>query len=401
MSAVRTVVYSLVAVTLSLLLAEAALHIAYGSLDLRIRYQWWIGTHLVDISYADFVRRQQTIQNVRARLGMERGETHPIFGWTYNPTFHIDEDGIQIHINSLGLRGEEFAEQKPPSEIRIMCLGGSTTAGEEVREAETYPAQLQAVLRAHYPDRAIRVINAGIPSYDVPKSFLQYALLGYRLAPDYVTIYHGINDLFYHRTGGAGVVASRNYAGGILEPYVYQGDARDSFWHDALRSFVQRSYLMRLVRSIAEPLLSARHTLRAPDPRGIDEFIAYYRALVRQVVATGATPIPMTFAIAYPGDFDAAGQKKIEQSLAVWLHDSDIPLAVGKQIIDQQNDAIVALSRDQGLPLAAIAGTIPQDRRTFLDVCHLTAEGNKRIADSLAATLIPLIDARGVVRAAG
>src|SRR5262249_43023697 len=290
----------------------------YGASEMRDGYDWYVGTHLVDLSYPDFLRRQERILAVRAAQDMERGRSHPIFGWTYNPTFHIDVDDLQIHINSHALRGEEFPEEKPPGEIRLLCRGGSTTAGEDVGEADTYPAQLETILRNRYPDLKLRVINAGVPSYDVPHSLLDYELRLYRFEPDIVTIYHGVNDVFtYHSAGGPEILAVHNYSGRPLEPWVQEGDPAEEWWF--LRKFiVRRSYLLRVAESAYRRLVP-RAGLAAPDPGGIATFAAYYRALVQQIRANGATPVAMTFAIAYPGTFDDVDREKIRQSFGTWV----------------------------------------------------------------------------------
>ena len=217
----RRIKYAVIVVAVALVAAELVIRLASGNTELRRVHRWLVDTHLVDVSYADFVRAQAQIKAVRARLGMERSQNHPFFGFTYNPAFDIDihdvyglYGNIQIRINSHGLRGEELPERKPAGEIRILCLGGSTTAGEEVGEADTYPAQLQAMLTRHYPTRRIRVINAGIPSYALHQALPHYALQLYRFEPDFVPIYHGLNDLFRHRLGGIAVRPRRNY----LEP---------------------------------------------------------------------------------------------------------------------------------------------------------------------------------------
>ena len=373
---------------------ELLLRLFYGASEMRQAYDWYVGTHLVDLSYPDFLRRQERILAVRAAQGMERGRSHPVFGWTYNPTFQIDVDDLHIHINSHALRGEEFPEKKPPGEIRILCLGGSTTAGEDVGEADTYPAQLQAMLRARYQGLDIRVINAGVPSYDVPHSLRDYELRLYRFEPDIVTIYHGINDLFiYYSAGAPEIRPVHNYSGRRLEPWVQEADPGDEGWF-LRRLVVSRSYLLRLVVS-AYHQLAPRAGMTAPDAGGIATFAANYRALVRQIRATGATPVAMTFAIAYPGTFDDADAKKIRQSFGTWVTNGYIRPELGKQVIDAENQAVVALAREEGVSVCDIASAVPPDREHFIDVCHLRAAGNRRIAETLAQTLAPFLEARG------
>lgn len=101
----------------------------------------------------------------------------------------------------------------------------------------------------------------------------------------------------------------------------------------------------------------------------------------------------MTFAIADPGGFDAPDREKIERSFAIWLEGQGISLAAGRQILERQNQSIAAPSRTRGYSLADVASAVPGERQHFIDVCHLTVEKNLLIAETLAETLIPLIDA--------
>jgi lysophospholipase L1-like esterase len=391
---------------------EVALRVLERPLALRQGYRWLVDTHLVDIPWEVFVERQERIKAVRRRLGMERGRTDPTFGHTYNPGFRIDVpargsgDGgrtpyaeLHLHINSHALRGEEFPAAKPPGEIRIMAIGGSTTAGEEVGENETYPAQLQALLRTRLRDPRIRVINAGIPSYSVKTALLDYALRLYRFAPDFVTVFHGINDLYYHRGPGLKITPRLNYSGREVSPFVFQGDAPQQTWWESvvvgLGDLAARSHLaQRLLRRWRAMTLRLDPPLAAPNAAGIETYLAYYRALLRQIKASGAVPLVMTTPIAYGGSFDAADRVKVEDSFRIWLRGQNIPPEVGARIIDDMNRELLELASEEHARVVDVASIVPRDRENFLDVCHFTREGNRRIAEALARDLAAAIEQR-------
>lgn len=235
----------------------------------------------------------------------------------------------------------------------------------------------------------------GIPSYDVTRSLMAYAFLRRSLDADYVTVYHGMNDLFQHTNGGMRVVPKQNYSGRVFEPFVYEGDAsREALWREVLRSFTRRSLLVMLIREQRKALSGAdRAWVHAPDPAGLEAFAIRYRALLDQIEASGSTPIPMTFAVADPDGFDAPDRERIERSFAIWLEGQGISLDAGRQILERQNQGIAALSHTRGNSLADVASAVPGDRQHFIDACHLTVAGNLRIAETLAETLMPLIDA--------
>jgi hypothetical protein len=69
-----------------------------------------------------------------------------------------------IRINSLGFRDPERSAAKPPHTFRIVALGGSNTYGAAVSDGRTWPAFLEAELRAR-TGRSIEVWNAGVSAY--------------------------------------------------------------------------------------------------------------------------------------------------------------------------------------------------------------------------------------------
>src|SRR5687767_4198115 len=82
------------------------------------------------------------------------------------PGYELSGGRINIKINSLGFRGDEFTREKPPNTIRIVCLGASTTFNAEVTSNEaTWPHRLQEKLQAAYPNVRIEVINAAVGGY--------------------------------------------------------------------------------------------------------------------------------------------------------------------------------------------------------------------------------------------
>lgn len=394
----RRILFGVILLAVCLLTVESAMFLIYGPAELRNSWRGLMATRLVDVPYAEFVAKQKRMQAVRSALGMERARYHPLFGWIYNPGFRIDDPEVQIHINSHGLRGEEFPVAKPPGEIRILCLGGSTTAGEEVREVETYPARLQELLRARNPGTAIRVINGGIPAYDVPGSLRLFELNHERFGADVVTIYHGINDLYSHRGTDADIPQRPNYTGRPTMPFYFEGDLEHS-WSlppvdHVLDVLARNSYLIRAGQELRRTALAAiRPPLAEPDQAGLEAFERQYRALMRAIAGSRAVPLPMTFAISWPGEFTAADRRRIEGSFLPWARGARASLEEAKDIIDLQNDRIRSLAREEGSPVSEIAGQVPPDRAHFQDVCHLTVEGNRAIAAILAADIQPLVEA--------
>ena len=68
----------------------------------------------------------------------------------------------EISLNSGGFRDVEFSEGKASSTFRIICLGDSWTFGTNVGQRESYPQQLQALLRREFPETNVEVLNLGV-----------------------------------------------------------------------------------------------------------------------------------------------------------------------------------------------------------------------------------------------
>jgi tetratricopeptide (TPR) repeat protein len=96
-----------------------------------------------------------------------------------------------------------FEIPKPAETFRIVCLGGSTTAGYPYGYAGSFPTCLQQRLRYLFPEKAVEVINFGITATN---SFTvrDLALDMDEMEPDLLIVYDGHNEFY-----GALGVASR------------------------------------------------------------------------------------------------------------------------------------------------------------------------------------------------
>jgi lysophospholipase L1-like esterase len=131
--------------------------------------------------------------------GWEWLVSDPLLGYRNRP-FH------QAHgwrINSLGFRGPELADSKPPGTQRIVCIGDSGTfglwkkaAGEDPAATlawDTYVEWLQLTL-SERARRPVEVINAGVLGYTSAHGLRQLVTRILPLDPDVVTVRLGLND---------------------------------------------------------------------------------------------------------------------------------------------------------------------------------------------------------------
>lgn len=102
---------------------------------------------------------------------------------------------IRVDNNEYGFRTHPFPARKEPNDRFIVCLGESTTWGSAATDnAATWPELLEAKLAARYPQLNVRVFNLGVPTGTTAYSVAALTLLGVRLHPDLVIVYHGANE---------------------------------------------------------------------------------------------------------------------------------------------------------------------------------------------------------------
>jgi lysophospholipase L1-like esterase/multisubunit Na+/H+ antiporter MnhC subunit len=97
--------------------------------------------------------------------------------------------------NSLGYRGPDIAIPKPKGVYRIVALGGSTTYSSATSYADSYPAQLQNVLRDEYGYTNVEVINGGFIGYTTWETLVNFEFRVLELEPDMIILYEGVNDI--------------------------------------------------------------------------------------------------------------------------------------------------------------------------------------------------------------
>jgi lysophospholipase L1-like esterase len=158
---VRQIGLVIVSLAICLIALELGLRAANG----------WLGT------WPNFVLAARTVLTGFQEVQYVRD---PTLGYVPRPGYATDS----VHIDSKGLRASGDPLSGPP----ILAVGDSYTYGEEVKDAETWPAHLQQLLGR-------RVLNGGVPGYGFDQTVLRVHKLAPVLGPSAVVVSFIADDL--------------------------------------------------------------------------------------------------------------------------------------------------------------------------------------------------------------
>ena len=93
-------------------------------------------------------------------------------GGRLKPGYRGTDFGVDVSINSLGMRDDDLPLEKPAGTTRILVLGDSWTFGAGVSAAESWPEQLETALAARGLE--VEVANGGVSGYETVQEAIRY-----------------------------------------------------------------------------------------------------------------------------------------------------------------------------------------------------------------------------------
>ena len=291
------------------------------------------------------------------------------------PGFEMKGSRINIKINSLGFRGDEFTREKPPNTFRIVCIGASTTFSAEVSgNHTTWPHRLQEKLQAAYPAMKIEVINAAVAGYVAEDSLknLRYRVLP--LNPDLVIYYEAHNEIVRDTKDIAirdGLVGSRG----------------------AQSAFVTRLSNYSLTFDLVYKNLAILSHRRDTAERKIDQlppelpnrFIGVLDQMRTELEQRDIQFLLSTFLVKYRRNQDRATQivnADIAFYYMPWMSIDGLLNSV-----DLYNQAILDYAKRANLPVVDDREAIPPDTEHYSDCVHMLDKGSELMADRFAKYL--------------
>ena len=140
----------------------------------------------------------------------------PGLRFEHRPNVQTRLMGVDVKINTDGLRDREYSRQKGENTVRIAVVGDSITFGWGVDQEQTYPRQLERELnrqRPLGPDVTFEVLNFGVGNYGITDVAAMLQSKAFFYQPDLVLYGAFIND--------AEIPNSVRSGGGLLQNSVF------------------------------------------------------------------------------------------------------------------------------------------------------------------------------------
>ncbi len=166
--------------------------------------------YYADSEYREINTDTPTLEDLaRAAEVLEVVKDAPRFRQTFKPNtvVHVcyrgfqghdgfDEHGcVEMRTDSWGVRErEELCTKKPAGQVRVLCLGDSTTVGWGVRFEDCWTRRAEDILRK--TDDQVRMVNCGASGTLVPDEYAHALFTRFaRFEPDCVLVTLCLNDL--------------------------------------------------------------------------------------------------------------------------------------------------------------------------------------------------------------
>lgn len=168
-------------------------------MNLKIKYALFTGVYFVGLLLVAeiFTRilmskiQRYDIEMTRYSLELKAEKKDSDVGYLHKPSSKAHLMGVDVEINSKGLRSKEFTELPEPNTHRILFLGDSLTFGWGVKEEETFARRLETSLSK---EQAVEIINAGHGNYNSTQEANYFFKYAQNWKPNQVVLFYFIND---------------------------------------------------------------------------------------------------------------------------------------------------------------------------------------------------------------
>lgn len=270
---------------------------------------------------------------------------------------------------------------RQPNSIRILTLGGSTTANQHLPLDKRYPNVLEQLLRRSHPELTIEVFNAGMDYYTMKHSLINYVTNMRDWTPDIVIVMEAINDLYRS-------FSDPDYTVG---PY---NRLWSHYYGPAINGALPPTFEQHILSIYAGAWFSALRYREEDMPleryRSLGDFRRNVTTLVHSLQSDHARVVLMTQPSLYkdvmPNDergvlWFGKTTCKEPRDLFQYAYPSPKSLAAAMRAF---NDITIDVARAAGVVYVDLAAQIPKNLSFFVDDVHYTEKGAATVAGMVA-----------------
>jgi lysophospholipase L1-like esterase len=285
------------------------------------------------------------------------------------PGYEVKAARLNIKINSLGFRGDDFDRRKPPRTVRIAALGASTTFCAEVSDNhKTWPHRLQEKLAQAFPDVRFEVINTAVGGYTAAENLRNLTHRVLPIEPDLAIYYEGNNEITKDTRRLAldrGLISSGNP----------QSLARTISNYSLLFDLTYKNLTILAGRRKA----AAAQTLNSVPPGLPNHFIGQLDEMRRTLAARDIPLVLSTFIVKFrrnqPRETQLANAD-VEFYYMPWMSIEGMLNAM-----DTYNQSILEYAARNRLPVVDDREAVQPDSEHFSDAMHFLDKGAEAMAD--------------------
>jgi hypothetical protein len=294
---------------------------------------------------------------------------------------------IEFTVNDLGVRGRPVHLEDV--DLRILCVGGSTTESMYITDKVSWPWLLQDKL-AQQLGKSVFVGNAGKAGQFTLHH--DYLLSHYPQAHrfEWVVLLCGVNDMM-------AMLSRRNYEHrkSLVEATTLANSPLGK--HILYRELLVVRRLLETSRTLlhrptwnaeAEWLdESARKRQEALRNRPIYEVpreelqraLAIYRENLHAIITTCQGQKQHLVMMTQPAIYRKDLPEEVER--LTWMDGAAYTSAVLEQMMDAFNQAMIEVCRQRGIDCIDLAARLPKDTTVLFDDCHFNIRGCERVGD--------------------
>lgn len=311
----------------------------------------------------DLEKWEAPLPSFHQRNRVLQGNPYLIF--EYTPGIW-NEKGIQIRINSLGLRGPEITIPKPEGVRRLLTVGDSAVFGFGVSEETVFSQVAANILNEQNTEVKIESINGAIPGYSTVQSINLLELRTWQTDPDLVVVGSIASDSNYGNFVDKNLIASlmKQEQGRIAQLHrfmTFSAAYRVADWR-------------RRVRVHANRIKEIGNQIYATNPSGVRR------------VAINDYAKNLDFII------DSARKRGAEVVLVMPANENDITKRIrAKHPLDPYRKVMRETAKRHRVPLLSMVEVFQESRypskKLFLDPVHPSAFGHRILGAALAEIL--------------